>query len=146
MGAEGSLWGLVRRRIAPYGYVGRVENAVEAGWPDVCYCLRVPARPPAAGWLELKHLAGWPAREGTPVNVRTLTLDQVRWAEGWTAAGGRTHLLLQAGRDYVLLDAEATRALFERELTRAHVLMRCAVSGLGRFPARELVAHLTHVV
>lgn len=145
MGSEGQsgLWGTVRKQLEPYGRLGRLENSVEAGWSDVVYCLSVPARPAVTGFLELKHLAGWPVRPGTAVNVPHLTVEQVLFLEGWTAAGSRADLLMQVDRDYVLLDACGTRSLYEHELTKAHVLMTAHVVGTRRFPTRELVRWLT---
>lgn len=145
MGSEGhsGLWGTVRTRLGTYGELGRIENGVEAGWADVFYTLKVPARPAAAGFLELKHLPHWPKREGTAVNVPSLTLEQVMFAERWSRAGFVSELLMQAGSDYVLLDAEGIRALYERQMTKAHVLMQAHVVGLRRFPVRELVRWLT---
>jgi hypothetical protein len=142
-GSEAALWGQVRTRLAPYGELGRVENGVEPGWPDVAYALRVPARPPSAGWLELKHLSAWPVRPRDRVNLTSLTLEQVRWALRWRHAGARVHALLQVGRDYLLLDPCALAALYRRELDRAALLASALVVGTGRFPTRDLVRCLT---
>jgi hypothetical protein len=143
--SEGALWGTLKERLKPYGELGRLENGVEAGWPDVAYALRVPARPPVAGWLELKELDRWPARPATRVVIPSLTLEQVRWLGRWSAAGARAELLLQVHRDYLLLDARTVQALFRRELTQAALRCAALVVGTNRFPTRELVKHLTRV-
>lgn len=146
MGSEGAsgLWGVCRDRLGRYGVLKRIENGVELGTPDVAYVLKVPARPAASGWIELKHLSGWPKRPGTALNIPHLTVEQVVWLEGWEAvAGGGADLLLQVGPDYCFFDATGARALYERQLTKATALMTAHVVGTRRFPHRELVRHLT---
>ena len=53
--SEAALWRRVRKGLP--GHLVRVENAVEAGTPDVNYCIDG-----AEGWIELKQLDRWPAR------------------------------------------------------------------------------------
>lgn len=144
MSDENRLWETLRERLTPYGLMKRVENAaIDEGCPDVTYLLRVPARPVAVGWLELKHLAAWPVQDRWKVVVPHLTREQVLWLQSWCSSGGRADLLLQVARDYLLLDASATMALWRRELDHGQLVDRARVVGCGRFPARDLVRWLT---
>ncbi len=141
-GSESALWDRVRSELGRYGYVGRVENGVEPGWPDVAFSLRVPARRAVSGWLELKHADKWPTRPATPIVLPHLTLEQVLWLEGWTRAGGRAFLLLQVGTWYGLLTPGSARALYARQLTARDTRGEAVVSG-HVFPTRALVEWLT---
>lgn len=138
MSSETALRGAVKRALAPYARVVRVENACEPGTPDVYYRLRTGE----AGWLELKQTDDWPARPKTCLLIRSLTLEQVMWIEAETRAGGTAHALLQVATKRLLLDAELVRGLFERQLTRAALLDRAAEVGDRRLDPRRLVAAL----
>lgn len=102
MTLESNAWAAVRRALAPYGRLVRVENRVEAGTPDVAYCLLG-----VSGWLELKSGAG-------------LEAEQLLWAEEWSRAGGLWHLLRRGRRGgagtplgWALYDVGAARRLYE---------------------------------
>lgn len=56
------------------------------------------------GWIELKKLDGWPAKDETPLRVPTYTPQQKIWALKRARAGGRVWMLIQVGKDFVLLD------------------------------------------
>ena len=136
--SERALWGTMRRTLAPFGRLVRVESPITPGIPDVYYCLRG-----VSGWVELKEHDAWPVRPGTPLRLRHLRLDQVVWLEGERAAGGSAFMLLQIGRDYLLLDAPVVRGVFRRELTRAAVTAAAVVYAQGRFPTAPLLRALT---
>ena len=138
MAGERNLWRAVRAALAPHGRLCRVEDRTTAGTPDVLYRLRrTPREPWAWGWLELKALPRLPARAGTPVRVRSLTLEQVLFLEAWDG-----HLLLRVSQHYFLLDATGARALFNRELTFGGLLEVAAVAWRERLPARLVVRAL----
>lgn len=62
--------------------IGRLENAVESGWPDVL----VRGEPDIHIWLELKIAKGTQAK----IRVRA---EQINWAEDHYALGGRVFML-----------------------------------------------------
>ncbi len=122
----------------------RVENRLETGTPDVLFMLRrYPRCEPTAGWIELKHEPSWPSSDSTPLVLRKLTREQVEFAEGWSASGGRSFFLLQASRDYVLFGPRVARAVFERTLTRPLVLAAALAHAPGAFPAASILKALT---
>lgn len=104
---ERSLWFRLRRTLAPYGALVRVENATGAGTPDVCYCLLG-----VTGWLELKSLPKWPARGTTVIRVPSLTVAQIHWLDAWSRAGGNAWLLLGISDDYFLFTSGQAADLF----------------------------------
>jgi hypothetical protein len=119
----------------------RVENRVEKGTPDVCWAARGGH---AAGWLELKSLPRWPAREATVIRLPKLTQEQVRWPDEHPEHHYRM-LLHVGGRGggYALLEQVAVLAIYNRALTRAVVIATALVWGAGAFPAAEIVRALT---
>ena len=130
MTSERSLWLTTRAHLSPFGRLVRVETpGTGGGVPDVVYCLVG-----RAGWLELKELDTWPVRPTTKVRIDHLTLEQVLFLEGWEAAGGSAHLLLQVGRQYLLLPPKIARAVHARELTRVEVEAAAVVNSTGKFP------------
>lgn len=134
----------VRPALAPFGRLVRVENAADLGTPDVAYCLRTaPGAPAAAGWIELKHLPAAPTRAATPLRIPHLTVDQVRWGEEWTAAGGRCWFLLRAGTEHFLTQPPWPRAIYRGEVTAAALADVAAVYAVGRFPAGRVLKALT---
>jgi len=137
--SERALWATVRRHLGPYLDLVRVENRAGSGTLDLSW-----AGLGAEGWLELKHLHGWPIRPETPVVVRRLTLDQVTWLERRAARGGRAHLLLRVAREgYALLAPPAVRELYERRLTRDALHMVALLWATGRFPKLDVLRALT---
>ncbi len=99
--SEGDLWQWVRGQLVEAGAdFTRVENLLEVGTPDVTYCLPGGVE----GWLELKHVHKWPAREGTRVRVK-FEPGQVPWLLDRAARGGRVRLLVRVGWGNYLFDA-----------------------------------------
>lgn len=143
--AGGRLWQTFRRNVGPYGVVERIESSLKGGVPDVTYAIGG-----AAGWVELKFLPCWPARETTPVVVRSLKVSQVEFISRWCGRGyGRAFTLLQVDHDntpeYLLLGASATMALYRRQLT-ARELRSCALPhalSRGVFPTQSVLRALT---
>lgn len=136
--SERALWTNTRKHLAPYGRLLRIESGLtEQGIPDVIYCIRGHT-----GWLELKFVKTWPLRESTPLRVDHLTLEQVLFAETWSAAGGTVHTLIQVERSYFLLDAPMTRRLQERAVTRLQMASGAVAHGEGTFPTVPVVKAL----
>lgn len=72
-----------------------VENSAYPGTPDVNY---------VEGWIELKWVREWPAREGTAVPVKHFTPQQRVWLKRRWYRNGAAWLLLQVGRTWLLFD------------------------------------------
>ena len=128
MTEKSQVWSVFRRYVGPFGHLQRIES-IGQGIPDVNYCLWG-----VEGWIENKI----GQREGA--RPASLTLDQVLWAEARTAAGGRVFLLVRLGPAWLLYDAEGTRKLYE-----GHPEPTPLVRVRGRFPLREILAHLAPV-
>ena len=74
-----------------------VENPAKPGTPDVNYI---------EGWIELKWLRRWPAREETIVRLEHFTVQQRRFLRDRWQRGGRCWLLLQVGREWLLFTGQ----------------------------------------
>lgn len=139
MGSEKALWNLTRKKLAPYGRLVRIESpSTEPGIPDVCYCIQG-----STGFIELKEITRWPVRATTAFRISHLSLEQVVFAEAWTASGGASSMLLQVGRDYLLLGVGSIRKIYDRALTKDGMVAECAVFSQGKFPTAEIVTALT---
>jgi len=136
----------VRPKLSGFGKLVRIENAAQLGTPDVAYCLRFGlTEPAAAGWIELKHLDSAPKRGGT-IKIDHLTIEQVQFMEGWTAAGGRAWLLIRIDSYHLLLRASSARPLFRGERTLTGLLDEAAVWSNSAFPAGRILRELTRVI
>lgn len=95
--SEAKMWESIRPKLKEVDPV-RVENVVGIGTPDVNY---------NNGWIELKYLAKWPAREQTPVTIDHFTPQQRTWLLRRHRKGGNAFLLLKVGKtDWLLFDGE----------------------------------------
>lgn len=92
----------MRRALAPYGCLHRVENILGAGSPDVDYTLLG-----VSGKVELKH------------DLATLSLDQVIFAEAWSRPPGRGlwHLVWRHPTGWAIYSATGARLLYSKEVT-----------------------------
>ena len=147
---ESALWATVRDALSPFGILHRVENSCPpTGMPDVFYSLRHPRTGAVGtGWIELKHIAAWPARTETRVHIPSLTIDQVRWQEEWSAAGVRVTMILRTPSGFHMLPAGPLwRALLaENGVIRDDlfsIISGVATVGLGRFPKGAILSCLT---
>lgn len=142
---ESSLWRTARDKLSPFGKLVRIENALASGVADVAYVLTRPApgSRPASGWLELKQISAFPARPSTPLVVEHLTIEQVRFAESWSAAGGRAFMLLRIPPWFLLFDAAGIRGVHEREVLAGGAAKVALVAARGRFPAGPILRELT---
>lgn len=140
--SESNLWARTRARIGPFGRLARVENSCDLGTPDVAYCLGTPRTRPASGWLELKHVPYWPARENTPLVIKKLTVHQVTWQEEWAKAGGRVFTLIQVEHDILLASVPTLRRIFERGLSKADLVGESLLFSRGGYPTGEVLKWL----
>lgn len=92
-----------------------VENSVGAGTPDVNYI---------EGWIELKWLRCWPARENTIVKIEHYKPAQKIFAVRRRKKGGQCWLLLLVRGQWLLFDG-AVAALKINKAT-ARELFECA--------------------
>lgn len=94
---EQRLWDSLRANMQGYKILlQRLENGLEAGWPDVISNCRWKAV-----WLELKAVDGWPARERTRVlGDEGLSIEQENWALAWTQSEGHCYILIGVGRGH----------------------------------------------
>ena len=103
---EASAWALLRPHLlaAKLDPV-RVENAVHPGTPDLNLATGV--------WIELKAIAGWPARQQTVVRLTKYTPQQRVWLlRRWRAGGGAWLALYVAScRLWYLFDGEAAQTI-----------------------------------
>jgi len=72
----------------------RVESGITPGLPDIYFI---------GGWIECKHVNGWPARGG-PLRLSHFTPQQKAWHRMHYRCGGNSFVMLQVGRDYLLFD------------------------------------------
>ena len=135
MASEAALRAMVKAQLGPFGSLERVENKCNVGTPDICYALRWRGTT-LQGWLELKHLAAWPARPATPTRLG-IRPEQLLWAEAWC---GTVHLLAQIGREYLLLPPGQLRRAHEG-LPREELCRVALVVGQP-FPTKALLEAL----
>lgn len=112
-----------------------VENPANPGTPDVSY---------VEGWIELKQLDAWPAREDTPVRIEHYTPQQrIRARKRWKK-GGNCFWLLQVRNDWLLLDGNVAAELYDEQRenpTRAELFSRARATWNGQNSVRK---HLPH--
>jgi hypothetical protein len=140
MGREASLWDLFRANIGPFADLERVENRVNEGTPDVNYCINGGG---GEGWIELKDIENWPARDATPVRIEHVTQVQREWWTRRTLAGGNVFVLLRvhAVRQYLLYSGPGAAAVLGIGTRSAHV-ERAIFTSSGDFPKLLILRHL----
>lgn len=109
-----------------------VENPVKPGTPDVNF---------SDGWLELKVIEHWPAREDTVVHFDKLTQQQRIFARMRWQAGGSTWIFAKIGTDFLLFrgcDANLLGTLTKEGLMG--VTVRCWQK---RVNVKELISIIT---
>ena len=98
MGIESGLWKYLKRGMTGRWDAQRHEDETTPGIPDVSFGLKK-----VQGWIELKALDSWPARDRTPVRFKHLTEYQRRWLKKRGEAGGRCWLFVRVERMYLLI-------------------------------------------
>lgn len=102
----------------------RVENPIHPGTPDVNLS--------NGKWIELKCIAGWPARDTTIVRIAHFTPQQrVFLYRRWKYAPGTTLLLLEvrAVRQWLLFDGDVAAKIVGRHPAIRHRTSARAVLG-----------------
>jgi hypothetical protein len=127
MSEKSQCWQPAREALSPYGVLVRVENALGSGHPDALYCLLG-----VAGLVECK------------VDLGTLSLDQVLWAESWQSAGGLSWTLWRHPRGWALLDAAGMRRVYQSSFEPREVAKLWTDS--KRFPTSLVLGHLAPVL
>ena len=104
--SERNFWNYVRKSL-PDVKMYRVENRVSEGMPDVHYI-----KDGKSGWIELKYLAEWPARNKICVGLR---LNQSFWLDEYKQLKGRCWILIRIGREFVgLIDGADAKKVYEK--------------------------------
>lgn len=133
---ESAMWAALRPRLRlGGGHAVRVENGVEAGTPDVNYCIEG-----VEGWIELKYAKAWPVREKTPLRVRHYTEEQKDWARARLKAGGRCSLLLRVGSEHLLFNGPCM--LLVGEVPRRELIRVATMTWSKALPGDELRSSL----
>jgi len=118
MSGEAALRRYVRENLAIRGVLTcHHEDALNAGVPDLSY-----SGHGRHGWIELKSLAAWPARETTIVRMARYSDSQRNWLRLRWEAAGYTWMLLRVGRAHLLFDG-LTAARNVGYMTRPALLM-----------------------
>lgn len=138
MASEAALRAVVKNSLGLLGKIERVENRCNKGTPDDFYALRWRGQR-LAGWLELKQLDAWPAREDTPVRLK-IRKEQLIWAEDWVPLCP-VHLLAQVGREYFLFHPGRMRRV-HLGLPRAAFCAAAVVQG-SPFPTKDILQALS---
>lgn len=139
--SETDLSALSCSQLRQFGSVHRIENKLDKGTPDVCAALRFPGRDVThTVWIEHKHCRRWPAGDETPLHIKSFTLEQLLWLEGWH---GRCCVILQVARDYLLLPPCHLRKVFERRAPEEIVRALATVQGAGKYPTPGIIRWLT---
>lgn len=88
---EQRLWDRMRRNLAPFIFMRRIENRLEAGTPDVI-CPRCV--------VELKAVEEPPKRETTPLlgDDIGLSADQKNFIRDWIANRGSAFVIVGVGK------------------------------------------------
>lgn len=123
MRESSQCWDPTRKALSPYGALIRVENMLGSGHPDVLYCLLG-----VAGLMECK------------VDLGTLSLNQVIWAETWSAARGLSWMLWRHEKGWALFNAFGMRSVFSRVSDPREVAVLWTDNKL--FPTRLMLCHL----
>ena len=100
--SEATQWKNVKSALSLVDPV-RVDNSAGPGTPDVNFGGVVEGER-IEGWLELKWIRNWPAREETPLRVDHFTPQQRIWLRRRWIRGGVALLLIQVGREWLLFD------------------------------------------
>lgn len=90
--SEYDIRGRIVKALRPLDAIS-VENPAYPGTPDVNFI---------EGWLELKWLPKWPAREDTVVSLEHFTQQQRVWLFRRHRLGGNVWLLLKVERQWML--------------------------------------------
>ena len=106
-----------------------VENPALPGTPDVNY---------VEGWIELKWLRGWPARDDTVIRFDHYTTQQKVWAFRRRRVGGQCWFLMQCRREWILLDG-AVAAFVVNRSTKKELIEHAVAYFSAGLPVDDLI-------
>ena len=107
---EGAFWGKVREALhkPPVSLCRKLTDAFTAGTPDAWYA--VDGR---VGFLELKYLPAWPAKDTTLVSLgHGVTLEQRRYLDMLVQGGVPAWVLLGVAKDMFILRPQTVEAIY----------------------------------
>lgn len=138
--SESAMWRVLAKKLQGTVHARRIENSLATGTPDVAW-----TADGHSGFIELKHLPAWPAREQTIVKPKHFTDDQRQWLHDWRKAGGRADVLLRVGAGHkavwLLIDGLVAASHLGRTLWRNDLIL-AAVCNLGNSNLVTLKEHL----
>lgn len=132
----------VRPSLVDFGFLHRIENAVDVGTPDVSACLHRGDLRYRSSWIELKHAHEWPKRERTSFRFKHFTVDQANFLHDWDSYGQKACVLAQVADEYLLVPGCHAKEL-QCGVTRAQFYKIAAVHGQYRFPVGRILRWLT---
>lgn len=100
-GSEGNMRRTLAKRLRHLHFQS-IESPIVKGIPDANYI---------DGWMELKYLDVWPAREDTKVKLTRFTKEQRLWITGRWRRGGRAFLVIQVNLEWVVIAGIDTRPI-----------------------------------
>jgi hypothetical protein len=137
--SEKAFWRTLGRQMKVNGgwrQATRHEDKLQRGIADVSFVNNIGLH----GWIELKKLAQWPARESTLVTIKHYHDEQKIFLKDKGEAGGNAWLLIKIDRDVLLFDWDAAQEV--GNLTKAEMFEVAAGYWLGKTDYRELGATL----
>lgn len=90
----------------------RHEDKFQKGIADISFC-----QCGIGGWMELKHVSDWPARETTPVRIPHYSIDQKEFLEKKGKCQGNSWLFIQVAGDFLLYDWRSAQYLPDKTKT-----------------------------
>lgn len=104
--SEKNLWKRLRKGLAPYLELQRLEDRYSRGVPDVLYAgpKDVLGGAGRIGVVELKYLRAWPKRATTVVRLPTYRQEQRLWLQRFGRLTDAAWLLLQVEKTILLFD------------------------------------------
>lgn len=106
--SESNLWAKLRTNMVGtyWSEATRHEDKLSRGIADVSFC-----QEGRHGWMELKWVADWPARDSTIIRIPHYSTEQKAFLDIKGKAGGNTWLFLQIGSDHLLFDFQAAQTV-----------------------------------
>ena len=133
---EQRLYDWFRRRVGHLVHSTRIENRMNRDTPDLFV-----AYPQWQGWIEMKALSKFPARQDTLVRLPKWTTGQRYWAKRHIASGGRVALLIEVDGTLTIWRADDSPDALTTEQWGTH----CIWIGTRNAGAGEILAALAKV-
>lgn len=114
MSAEANLWARLRTNMVGKYWceATRHEDKFQRGIADISFCQNG-----IGGWMELKHVSDYPARDKTPIRMPHYSIDQKEFLEKKGKCMGNTWLFIQIAGDFFLYDHVAAQDLPDKTKT-----------------------------